>query len=137
MEVRSRVVVVMKSLARLLALVVAGSVASACGYDGPSLDVAVLKAKLDADPGSLLVVDVRPNALFGKGHIQGATNIPLEKIDSAASDLAALHRPIAVICTCGKRSLEAIGKLRARGLEPCLVVGGMLEWEKAGYPVVR
>jgi rhodanese-related sulfurtransferase len=119
------------------AAILAAIVAVGCGYDGPRLEVGELKARLDADPGSLLLVDVRPGALFEKGHIQRATNVPLEEIDAAAGDLAALRRPIAVICTCGKRSLEAIEKLQARGLAPYLVVGGMLEWEKAGYPVVR
>ena len=124
-------------IAALLAFIPVALTSLSCGYNGPSLDVATLKARLDADPDALLVVDVRPSALFEKGHIQRATNIPLEKIDSAAGDLAALHRPIAVICTCGKRSLEAIGKLRARGLAPYLVVGGMLEWKRAGYATAR
>ena len=122
----SRVVVVLAALLQI-----------ACGYDGPSLDVVALKAKLDADPHALLVVDVRPSALFEKGHVPGAKNVPLEEIDAHLDDLVAANRRIAVICTCGKRSLEAIEKLRARGIEPFLVVGGMLEWEKAGYAAQR
>ncbi len=134
---RRTVIFILSGFNLLAALVPVALFAVSCGYDGPSLDVVALKARLDADPNALLVVDVRPSALFEKGHIQGATNIPLEKIDSAASDIAALHRPIAVICTCGKRSLEAIERLRSRGVEPFLVVGGMLEWEKAGFPTTK
>jgi len=126
MGVRARVVALLACLAT-----------AACGYDGPSVDVAALKAKLDAAPGSLDVVDVRPRALFDKGHILGARNVPLEDLDGALDALAASKTPLAIVCTCGKRSLEAIEKLRARGIRPYLVVGGMLEWEKAGYPVER
>lgn len=120
-----------------LSFLAAGLLAVACGYDGPQLDVAGLRARLDADPDSLLVVDVRQRSAFEKGHVPGAVNVPLEEIDTHIAKLAASPRPLAVICTCGKRSLAAIEKLRARGLEPFLVVGGMLEWERAGYPVAR
>jgi len=126
-----------KSTASFIALAVAGVLAFSCGYDGPSLNVAALKAKLDADPHALIVVDVRPRAMFEKGHVKGARNIPLEEIGEHLSELAASSRSLAVICTCGRRSLEAVEKLRAGGIEPFLVVGGMQEWEKAGYPMAN
>lgn len=99
--------------------------------------MASLHAKLKADPNAFLVVDVRPVPLFDKGHIEGAKNIPIEQIDAHMDELIAAPKPVAVICTCGRRSLEAVKKLTVRGAKPMLVVGGMLEWEKAGYPTVR
>jgi rhodanese-related sulfurtransferase len=135
--VRRAAIFILSGFTALATLAPVALFAISCGYGGPSLDVAALKAKLDADPGALLVVDVRPLSLFEKGHVKGARNIPLEEIDAHMDELVASSRPLAVICTCGKRSLEAIEKLRARGVEPFLVVGGMLEWEKAGFPVTR
>lgn len=126
MDVRSRAIAVVLCLAT-----------AACGYDGPSLDVAALKAKLDADPNALRVIDVRPRALFDKGHIKGARNIPLEEIGVHLAELAGSGKPLAIVCTCGKRSLEAVKKLNMRGTSPFLIVGGMIEWEKAKYPVEK
>ena len=124
------------ALKHLLNIALLGMLTSACGYDGPSMDVTMLKRKLDTDVHSIVVVDVRPRSLFDKGHIETAMNIPLEQFDAFKQEIARYNKPIAIICTCGRRSLEAIRKLQDIGLSARLVVGGMNEWEKAGYPTV-
>lgn len=121
----------------MFCLILLAVTSPSCGYDGPSLNVAALNEKLKADPHAFLVVDVRPRALFDEGHIEGAKNIPIEQIDAHMDELIAAPQPVAVVCTCGRRSLDAVKRLNARGAKPFLVVGGMLEWEKAGYPTAR
>lgn len=110
-----------------------------CGYDGPSLDVPTLKKKLDENPNAFLVVDVRSRAQFAQGHIKGARNIPLPEIDKVKDKLLSADRPLAIICTCGKRSLSAVKKLGEGGSATALylVTGGMSDWKKAGYPTVK
>ena len=110
----------------------------ACGYDGPKLDAAGLKAELDRSEAGerLLVLDVRPRSQFAKSHIEGARNIPLEDLPAVKGEVARSGRRIAVICTCGKRSLEAVRLLKEAGSAPILVEGGMTAWEAAGYPTV-
>ncbi len=121
----------------LLNIALLGMLTSACGYDGPSMDVAMLKRKLDTDAHSIVVVDVRPRSLFDKGHIETARNMPLEKFDAVKQEIARYNKPIAIICTCGRRSLEAIRKLQDIGLTAYLVVGGMNEWKKRGFATTR
>jgi len=108
-----------------------------CGPDRPKMSVEDLHAAIDSDGASLIIVDVRQRNLYGKGHVPGARNIPLEEIPAVAGKLAASKGRIAVICTCGRRSIAAIDLLRREGLDPILVEGGMKAWRDAQLPTER
>ena len=111
--------------------------ASSCGYDGPMLEVTELKSVL-ADPNQdIIVIDVRPKSLFEKGHIEGAINIPVEKLAEQTEQIKGMSGKIAVICVCGKRSLVAVKHLAQKGVTASLVVGGIKEWEAKGYPLKK
>ena len=108
-----------------------------CGFDGPVMSVTELKSVL-ADPNrEVTVIDVRPTAQFKKGHVPGAKNYPLEEIDLTWNSISSIKGEIAIICTCGKRSLAAIKKLSVKGINTALVEGGMKKWEAAGYPIEK
>jgi rhodanese-related sulfurtransferase len=121
----------------MLVSLLLGVAASACGYDGPRLTVEELSSRIEADPAGVTVLDVRPRSLFDRGHVAGAINIPLEELDARFSEIASIGGTLAVMCTCGRLSLDAVKRLRARGLDPVLVEGGMRDWERAGYPSGR
>ena len=125
----------MSAIARLAVSMVA-TMLSACGYDGPKLDTAELKAEIATMGDRLLVLDVRSRSQFEKSHIDGARNIPLEDLPAVKSEIARIGRKTAVICTCGRRSLEAVRILSEAGVAAILVEGGMTAWEAAGYPTV-
>ena len=108
----------------------------ACGYDGPKMDAVALKAALSESGEPLSVLDVRPRLQFEKSHIEGARNVPLEELPAVKNEVARSGRKTAVICTCGKRSLEAVRILNDVGVSAILVEGGMTAWESAGYPTV-
>ena len=110
--------------------------AVACGYSGPKVDAEGLKRMMETDGAALLILDVRPRSQFDERHIEGARNIPLESLPALTGGIVKSRRKIAVICTCGKRSLEAVHLLNKAGGDPILVEGGMTAWEAAGFPTV-
>lgn len=80
-----------------------------------------------------LIVDVRePNEFDGPlGHIEGAINVPLEKLASLWSDQAARRSPLIVVCHTDKRSAKAADILRASGIDQVKVLrGGMEAWSR-------
>ena len=105
-----------------------------CGYSGPIMSVTELKSAIDEPEQKINVVDVRPSIQFKSGHVPGAVNFPLEEIETSWKTIASFKGDIAIICTCGRRSLAAIEKLSARGITAALVEGGMKKWDAEGYP---
>lgn len=86
---------------------------------------------------SIRLIDVRTPAEFETVHIEGATLMPLDRLDPAhvrvfAGDLCVL------VCHSGKRAAQARDKLAAAGCENLAVLeGGVAAWEQAGLPVKR
>lgn len=86
-----------------------------------------------------LVLDVREPKDFEKGHIVGAINIPLAKLEARAVELDKhKDRPIIVVCQVGHQAGEAVKLLQARGFaHASRMTGGMTEWYTQSLPVVR
>ncbi|HWK53324.1 MAG TPA: rhodanese-like domain-containing protein [Hyphomicrobiales bacterium] len=85
------------------------------------------------------VLDVREHKDFEKGHIVGAVNIPLAKLDARAVELDKnKDQPIIVVCQVGHQSTDAVKLLQARGFaHVSKMAGGMTEWYTQSLPVVR
>lgn len=102
------------------------------------LSVQALKAALDAGE-PLVVVDVREQAEFDAGHIEGALHIPLRQL---AKNLRLLpldkSSPLALICRSGGRSSYATMALWLLGYRNLRnILGGMQAWEREGFPMVK
>ena len=104
----------------------------------PMFGVEELRRRLDAGE-RLLVLDVRTAGDFvgEQGHIAGATNIPLEALESRLDELAAdLEHPIALVCRTDRRSAKAAALLAGRGFADVHVVqGGLAAWLGNGWSV--
>jgi rhodanese-related sulfurtransferase len=94
-----------------------------------------------ARKGHVRFIDVRTPVEFGRQHVKGAHNIPIDQLDPLALGHCG---PVPSIMTClicrgGARSKEAYGRIRASAPDTWVAVveGGMLAWEEAGLPVVR
>ncbi len=83
--------------------------------------------------GNTVVVDVRENDEFNKGHIEGAVNVPLSKIKDHISSLDAYkNNQVLVVCQDGTRS-NAAGKLITKNdliKEVFVISGGMQSWQE-------
>jgi glyoxylase-like metal-dependent hydrolase (beta-lactamase superfamily II)/rhodanese-related sulfurtransferase len=86
---------------------------------------------------TLQILDVRRPAEYAGGHVPGAVNVPLDRLDRAA---AALPRSgvTAVICAGGYRSSAATSILRRHKFSDVYnVIGGTSAWVAAGHPSER
>lgn len=89
-----------------------------------------------AKDGLVTVLDVRPAEEYAAGHIPGAINVPLEKLESYLSRLPKRKEVVAYCrgpyCL---MSFEAVEKLRKKGWRARRLENGLPEWRAAGLPV--
>lgn len=84
------------------------------------------------------VIDVRTPAEFGEVHLDGARNIPLDRLDPREIEPMCANGPVYFVCKSGTRSQKACEKLLAAGLKDIVSIeGGTAACEAAGLPVVR
>ncbi|HEU4994901.1 MAG TPA: MBL fold metallo-hydrolase, partial [Gemmatimonadaceae bacterium] len=101
----------------------------------PQIAAGALRAVLAS--GSAAVVDVRGEAEWNAGHLEGAVHIPLGDLAAGLSPLPDT-RTIVLQCRSGARSAIATSLLRARGVRNAVnLVGGIEALRAAGYPLVR
>ena len=91
-----------------------------------------------AKKGLVTVLDVRPAEEYAAGHLPGAINVPVDKLEGY---LSKLPRRKEVVAYCRGpyclMSFEAVEKLRKRGWRARRLENGLPEWRAAGLPVVR
>jgi len=91
-----------------------------------------------AKKGLVTVLDVRPPEEYAAGHVPGAFNVPLDKLESFLTKLPK-RREVVAYCRgpyC-LMSFEAVALLRKRGLKARRLTDGFPEWRAAGLPVER
>jgi rhodanese-related sulfurtransferase len=100
-----------------------------------AIDVDDLAERLDGDEPPLLL-DVRGEDEFEEAHIPGSVLIPFGELKGRLGELPR-DRPIATICSGGKRSGLAASVLQREGFEDLLHVaeGGVRSWEERNRPV--
>ena len=108
-------------------------------YLGARSEVELLTAPELADrlaTGSVVLLDVRPEAEFRAGHIAGARSAPLAVLDEVATTLPR-RREVVAYCR-GPYCVyadDAVRLLRTRGLTARRLDVGYPEWQRAGLPV--
>ena len=85
------------------------------------------------------VLDVREPNEFAAGHVLGAKNVPLARLDASGAELAKKkERPIIVYCESGERSAKALAALKKHGYTRVAnLSGGIGAWQQAGLPVEK
>jgi rhodanese-related sulfurtransferase/DNA-binding transcriptional ArsR family regulator len=87
--------------------------------------------------GLVTVLDVRPPEEFAQGHVAGALNVPLDRLQDRLKELPP-DREVVAYCRgpwC-VLSFEAVARLRAAGFAARRLQDGLPEWRRAGLPVV-
>jgi len=87
-----------------------------------------------------MLIDVREPGEYGAGHILGAKNVPMSRVDTGGADIAGKRkdRPVILYCDSGNRSAKAAAVLRGQGYTRVLnLSGGIGAWQQAGLPVEK
>ncbi len=88
--------------------------------------------------GGCTLVDVRTPVEFRDVHVEGAINIPLDRLGPTSVPQPGNDRPLYIICHKGSRGANACQKLSVAGLTNLVnVEGGTLACQQAGLPVVK
>lgn len=89
-----------------------------------------------AKKGLVTVLDVRPPEEYAAGHVPGAINVPMEKLEGY---LAKRPKKREIVAYCRGpyclMSFEAVAALRKRGWKARRLEEGFPEWRAAGLPV--
>src|SRR5919204_1105582 len=99
------------------------------------VDPGTLAERLEGSNG-VVVLDVRDADEFASGHVPGAMHIPYGHLMDRLPELPR-DRPIAAVCSGGKRSGLAASLLQREGFEQVIHVGhgGIGTWRRLGHPV--
>lgn len=86
-----------------------------------------------------VVIDIRDQADYQRGHILNSKNFPDKVFTERRAELEKLKSaPIIVSCDTGQRAGPAAQKLRDMGLaEVFALQGGLNAWREAGLPVTK
>lgn len=82
-----------------------------------------------------ILLDVRTDSEVAGGVIPGAEHIPLWELQSRVSELPQ-DKTIVVYCRSGNRSRQAVNVLNGAGYNQLLDLGGIQQWQGAGYDLV-
>ncbi len=95
-----------------------------------------VKRLLEHCPDEVLILDVRTPEGYRAGHLPGAVNIPFEELPTRAKELSK-QKEIITYCwnvTC-LLCTKAAYVLATRGYRVKEMIGGIAEWQRAGFPV--
>ncbi|MES2499362.1 MAG: rhodanese-like domain-containing protein [Pseudomonadota bacterium] len=97
------------------------------------------EAVLMLNRGKPLILDVRDEAEFASGHIQGAKHIPVADLASRLKEIEKFKdKPVLVHCQRGMRAKNAIKILKAQQFSQLNnLQGGLNAWVEAKLPLVK
>jgi rhodanese-related sulfurtransferase len=103
--------------------------------DSVSLDV----ARTELEAGRATLIDVREPNEHATGIAKGAQLLPMRQIGARLSEIpTATDKPVFLICNTQNRSSATLIALREKGFKNLhFVQGGMSEWVRRGWPVVK
>ncbi len=78
---------------------------------GPSVDFKQLLQQ------GAIILDVRSSGEYNGGHLKGAMNIPVDRIQQRINEIKTKGKPVITCCASGMRSSMAAGILQKAGIE--------------------
>jgi rhodanese-related sulfurtransferase len=100
----------------------------------PTVQATDLDPAKPVPPGTVLL-DVREQDEWDAGHAPDAVHIPLGDLPERVGELDPDAR-VLVVCHSGARSARATAWLNQGGYDAANLDGGMVDWARAGLPVV-
>ena len=121
---------------KLLIIIFCIFLLSGCGEakntDSSDGSVNYMEAKEKIINDGAILLDVRTKEEYNEKHIDGASLLPLDKIDidSISQIVSEKDTPIIVYCRSGNRSKQAREKLIALGYSKVYDLGAMSNWKE-------
>ena len=86
-----------------------------------------------------VVVDVCEPGEFAQGHISGARNVPLARLEAELPSVVKNKAtPVILVCQAGVRSGRAVAVARKLGYEQAQsLAGGLKAWQAASMPLAK
>lgn len=124
----------------VLALAAAALTAPGCDQASASADVVSLDAaRAEHESGRAILIDIREPEEHATGVAAGARLLPMRQLSRRLAEVpAAPEQPVLLICNTQNRSSATLRALRERGYAHVRYVhGGMSEWARRGWPMVK
>lgn len=90
-----------------------------------------------AKEGAIVPIDTRDAGAFGRAHLPGAKNIPLEEIQNRLAELHMFAGQPVLYCRSGDKTKDVAATMAEQGMPIAFMEGGMLAWEADGLPIER
>jgi thioredoxin 1/putative thioredoxin len=87
--------------------------------------------------GAVVPVDTRDASAFGRVHLPGAQNMPIEEIPNRLAELHMFAGQPVLYCRAGDKTKELAATLAEQGMPVAFLEGGILAWEAEGLPIER
>lgn len=86
-----------------------------------------------------VVLDVRDEGEFAKGHINNARHLPEKELDGRMKEIEKFKtKPVIVSCGNGRRSAAVVANLRKQGFTDVVALrGGISAWQQASMPLEK
>ena len=114
---------------------------TACSQPTAHADMVTLdQARADHEAGKVVLIDIREPMEHATGVAKGATLLPMSQLRQRVGEIPTdPSKPVYLICNTQNRSASTLGALRQTGgfTHVRYVHGGMSEWAKRGWPMVK
>lgn len=123
-----------------LALLVTALAAAGCDPAVADTDVVSLDtARAEFEAGRAVLIDIREPAEHATGVAAGAQLLPMRQLGARLGEIPQdPAQPVLLICNTQNRSKATLKALRERGYGHVRYVsGGMSEWARRGWPMVK
>lgn len=94
-----------------------------------------LAQEISGSDASALLIDVREQQEWDRGHSPLAVHIPMSEFSSRIHEVPTGRR-LLIVCRSGARSARVTSALLDAGYDAVNVAGGMIDWNRAGGDLV-
>ena len=114
-------------------------VSQACSSDGVLPSVSLEQARAEFEAGKALMIDIREPQEHATGVAQGVVLMPMSQVAKRLGEIPKQpDQPVLLICNTQNRSRAVTEALQEQGFTNIRYVnGGMSEWAKLGWPMVK
>ena len=124
---------------RRMALLCVMVLLQACGSEAGLPSVSLDQARAEHESGKALMIDIREAKEHATGVAQGVVLLPMSQVAQRISEIPKqADQPVLLICNTQNRSRAVTEALQEQGFTNIRYVnGGMSEWAKRGWPMVK